>query len=331
MAASKSLQLVNKSLDSMISAIELYNKPDFRYREEIFCVTAINSWELLLKAKILKDNGNDIRSISVREHLINKDGSKSKKWRYKDNRSGNKMTIDIFAALKRLKSKGIIDQICFENIEALIELRDNSVHFYSADHLLSQKVQELGTASIKSYTTLIQEWFSVSLEKYNFYLMPMSFFHIKSFDPILIGNRDVAITNLLAYVAEKEKKFPPDPSNPHNITIAIETRFTKSSTIDAKKIRVSSDPSAPEFQISLEDVRRTHPLDYKELSTKLRLRYTNFKENPKYHEIRKLLEDNQKYCFHYPLNPMAQNSPTKQIYAPAIFEEFDKHYTRIAL
>jgi hypothetical protein len=43
--------MLDKSLAAMISAIEIYNKPDFKYREETFLVLCINSWELLLKAK----------------------------------------------------------------------------------------------------------------------------------------------------------------------------------------------------------------------------------------------------------------------------------------
>ena len=46
----------------MISAIEIYNKPDFKYREETFAILAINSWELLLKEKWLKENNNKVRS-----------------------------------------------------------------------------------------------------------------------------------------------------------------------------------------------------------------------------------------------------------------------------
>ena len=49
--------LVDKSIGSMLSAIEIYNKPDFKYREETFSILAINSWELLLKARILKLSG----------------------------------------------------------------------------------------------------------------------------------------------------------------------------------------------------------------------------------------------------------------------------------
>lgn len=44
--------LLDKSMDSMLSAIEIYNKPNFNYREETFAVLAINAWELLLKAYI---------------------------------------------------------------------------------------------------------------------------------------------------------------------------------------------------------------------------------------------------------------------------------------
>ena len=42
------VSLIDKSLSSMLSAIELYNKPDFSYREEAFAILAVNAWELLL-------------------------------------------------------------------------------------------------------------------------------------------------------------------------------------------------------------------------------------------------------------------------------------------
>ena len=46
--------LLDKSINSMLSAIEIYNKPDFNYREETFAILAVNSWELLFKAQLLK-------------------------------------------------------------------------------------------------------------------------------------------------------------------------------------------------------------------------------------------------------------------------------------
>lgn len=328
MTVSRSMQLVNKSVASMVSAIELYNKPDFRYREEIFCIVVVNSWELLLKAKILKDNNNNMSSISIRSVLTNKDGSKSKKWRYKENRTGNRMTLDIFSAMKKLEGRGVLDRVCRENVEAVIEVRDNAVHFYNTDPLLSHKVQELGMATITNYVDLLYEWFSIKLDKYNFFLMPMSFFHPSQVESVLVRGRDASVANMLEYIASKEKEYPSTPKNKHNITIAIETRFTKSKKIDAQEVRLSSSPNAPLIRISLDDVKKTHPLDYDKLTSKLKDRYSDFKVNGKYHELRKTLENSQDFCFHYPLNPMNPNGATKPLFSVKVFEEFDKNYRK---
>lgn len=328
MAQSKSLQLINKSVECMVSAIELYNKPDFKYREEVFCILAINSWELLLKAKILKDSANNLNSIYIREYLNTKSGTKSKKWKYKKNRSKNKYTIEIFGALKKLKSKGLIDEICHANIETLIEIRDNAVHFYNKDPLLARKIQEVGTANIRSYLMLVQDWFSKSLEQYNFYLMPMAFFRTSRIEPVFLGSRDNAINNLLAYIAKNERKYPSNPQSRHNITIAIETRMVKSNSDDVAKIKITSDRDAPEYRITIEDIQKTHPLDYGELTEKLRRRYENFKINQEYHEVRKILESDPQYCFLYPLNPKNSDSATKSFFSFLILSEFDKHYVK---
>jgi hypothetical protein len=34
----------------MVAAIEIYNKPRFEYRDEVFAILLLNAWELLLKA-----------------------------------------------------------------------------------------------------------------------------------------------------------------------------------------------------------------------------------------------------------------------------------------
>jgi hypothetical protein len=48
-----SAELARKSVDAAISAIEMYNKPNFSYREEAFVIFMTNAWELLVKAKWL--------------------------------------------------------------------------------------------------------------------------------------------------------------------------------------------------------------------------------------------------------------------------------------
>jgi len=54
-----SRNLADKSVQAAISAIEVYNKPDFSYREESFSLLMLNAWELLLKAKWLFDHNDN--------------------------------------------------------------------------------------------------------------------------------------------------------------------------------------------------------------------------------------------------------------------------------
>ena len=48
--------LLDKSIASMLAAIEIYNKPNFTYREDSFAILCVNAWELLLKAVYLRQN-----------------------------------------------------------------------------------------------------------------------------------------------------------------------------------------------------------------------------------------------------------------------------------
>lgn len=62
-----------------------------------------------------------------------------------------------------------------ENIESLIEFRDNAIHFVNMKYL-SKPLQELGFACIKNYVQVIKDWQTKrSLSKYNLYLMPLAY------------------------------------------------------------------------------------------------------------------------------------------------------------
>lgn len=56
--------LINKSKEASLMALEIINKPTIRYRTEGFCFFICNAWELLLKAKIIKDKGM-IESVNI--------------------------------------------------------------------------------------------------------------------------------------------------------------------------------------------------------------------------------------------------------------------------
>ena len=147
---SKSRQILDKSIDAMVAAIEIYNKPAFSYREELFAVLAVNAWELLLKARILQLDGNKLTAITEYEFRTNADGTKSKKRYRKINRSGNHSTISLLTAYDRLLNHygDKIDPKVRENLIAIIEIRDNSIHFINKDFELKKNIHEISFGHI---------------------------------------------------------------------------------------------------------------------------------------------------------------------------------------
>ena len=68
----RSIQVVRKAEEALLSAIEVYNRPTFAYREETFAILALNAWELLLKAKLLAENANKPRCLYTFEQRVTK-------------------------------------------------------------------------------------------------------------------------------------------------------------------------------------------------------------------------------------------------------------------
>jgi len=236
------MQLLEKSVHAVISAIEVYNKPDFKYREESFCILMVNAWELLLKGKLLTESGNDIRAIYVSENIVKKDGSKGTRKVNRKNRCGNNVTMDLFQCLRILGNRyeAEIDKACIANLEVLTEIRDNAVHFYNTDPEFTRKVLEVGTASLRSYITYVQQWFEYDLSRYNFYLMPISFFHSFELDSFSVSRREPQMKRLLEYIRRREDECQPEAHNPHSITLRFETRFVKSKDTDALEVRYTN-------------------------------------------------------------------------------------------
>ncbi len=325
---SKSYQLLEKSIQAVLSAIEIYNKPDFKYREESFAILMVNAWEVLLKAKILKDNNNQLKSLYVIDKsLKRKDGQPYKKLKYKKNRSGNYVTIDIFSALSRVT----IDKALYDNIELLVEIRDNAIHFYNQSKLFEKKFLEIGTATLKSYVEIVNKWFDYDLSQYNFYLMPISFFHPHEMESFSIHKEDIQHKNLLYYIFEKEREHPSNEKTPYNISLKLETRFVRSKSIDALPVKYDKNGNA-DITVKMdseEEFRNRWPWDFEnQLKPKLKERYSDIKFNQEFWELKRELEKDKKYCNIRYLDWNNPKSQTKKFYSTEILKEFDKYYTK---
>ena len=96
-------RMLLKSQEAFLLAIELYNKPTIKYRLEGFAFFICNAWELLLKAQIIKNDGNIY---------------------YKDK---PERTIALSDCVKKVFTNDK-DPIR-KNLEIIIDLRNKSTHF----------------------------------------------------------------------------------------------------------------------------------------------------------------------------------------------------------
>lgn len=321
--------LLEKSVQAALSAIEIYNKPDFKYREESFTILLVNAWELLLKSKILKDNKNSLKSIYVKD--FSKKTKKDKPFKnppYKTSRSGNIMTIDINKAIlethlpKRLK----------DSLEVLIEIRDNAIHFINESKLFEKKVLEIGTASLKNYLNITKDWFEYDLSQYNFYLMPISFYHSFEIDSYSINNEDKQHKNLLDYINKIEKSNPSDEDADYNIALRLETKFVKAKTTEEyfPYKYAPDDPNAISIKQDFEEVfHNKFPWTHDEhLVPFLKKRYSDFSTNPKFNKIKKDIHTNSNLCEFKYLDMKRKKGPKRRYYSSNVIQEFDKHYKK---
>lgn len=319
--------LFDKSIASGLSAIEVYNKPDFAYREETFSVLLVNAWELLLKARIVLLEKNRISAIFEYERRKNADGSQSIKLYRKKNRSGNVVTIGLFKAYDALtqKYRDSIDPLVRENLEALVEIRDNSIHFFNKDLDLKKKVLEIGAASLRNYANLSRRWFGADLSCYNFFIMPLAF--VRDFHTAECITLNGEERKVLSYINSRQEQVTEDPASDYALSLEVDFSIKRKSQ-GGTEVRLSNNADAIPVRLEEKSVLEKYPWDYGNLSAYLSNRYQDFLQNKDYHNIRKPLEDDPRFCLERLLDPTNQKSSKKRFYNPNIVKEFDEHYRK---
>jgi len=316
--------LLDKSISSMLSAIEIYNKPDFKYREETFSILAVNSWELLLKARLLQKSSYKMTSIYQLESKLKKDGSKSKLTKPKCNRSGNPMTIGLPETILRLSRKGVsLNENLITSIRSLIELRDNAIHFHNTDDI-SKEIQELGFACIKNYMSIVKQWdLRIDLSQYNFYLMPLAYIDSKVESDAILTDE---VKNYLTYLKAKVTKADNEDKE-FDVAIGIDISFKKANVIESIPMRFDKD--GIDVHLSEEDVRKKFPFVHKEITTKAKERYSNFKQGIRFNAIMKGIKLDKKLCHIRLLDPEKPKSTKKTFYSSNVWKELDKNYKKL--
>lgn len=309
--------LLQKSVEAAKAAIELYNKPEFPYRNESFSILMINAWELLLKAKRLKANRNKMSSIYIKEKIKSKQGNLTKKEKYKKNRTGNFSTLGISELIKT----EISDRNLTSNLMLLLEIRDNAIHCFNKSKLTEKHYLEVIAATLCSFQTALRKWFSYDLSNEETFIIPVGFNIPKEYDLLDISTKEEK--NILKYISEQRNRA--DISSEFDIALNIEVKFLKSKSDSAQAVRYSNE-GLP-IKIDSEEVfKGKYPLSYEQLLEKLKGKYKNFKQNKDFYDIKKRLEKDEKYAGVRYLDYYEQKGMKKTYYSTEIIKEFDKKY-----
>lgn len=134
-------QLVEKSVDAYVLALETINRLSIKYRVESFTYLICNAWELLLKARVL-----DVHSF--RDAIY-----------YKTRRGEPKRTISLRDAL--IKVFPDEKEALRRNLAMVADLRDEAMHFVISE--VPNDLLLLFQACVINYHKKLNEWFGISL------------------------------------------------------------------------------------------------------------------------------------------------------------------------
>lgn len=320
-------RFVDKAEAAIAAAVEVFNKPMFSYREETFAVLAINGWELLLKARLLQLGSNHPKVLRVYEKRPTKQGRPSKKLYVKRNRSGNPMTKALPACVAALDddTSSRLPKAVKDNLDALLEIRDNASHYINASPVLAKQVVEIGSAAIQNFMELTQSWFGRDLSKSFSLVLPLSFLGPASEVAFVAVNpqEDRLIKYLRRLAAAAD-----DSDRTYSVAVRLQVKLERSKLDTATRVKISDDPEALAIQLTEENIREKYPWDYRQLVAQLKRRYSDFKENAQFHQVRKPLMTNKNLVRRRYLDPANLRSASKDYYNPNILKEFDQAYTK---
>ena len=296
-------QLLNKSKEAFILAIEIYNKPTIKYRVEGFAFFICNAWELMLKAYLIKTKG---------EANIY----------YKDN---PERTISLENCIKQIFTNDK-DPLRL-NLEKIIELRNISTHFITEEY--EMVYVPLFQSCIFNFNEKMQKFHGIDVTE----LISLNFLNLvvkeKSFDENEIRAKySDQITHKLLGLNDKISKIV-DESN-SNFAVKIEHHYyiTKDKNKATDTVVVDKNSTNPVQIIKeLKNPNETHKYNAKkvcaEITKQIKRLNLNVKQNGTIIKVFNFyhfnlfckyfgIKGNEKWCFVYKANSAPNYSYSMQ-------------------
>jgi len=326
MKPSVASKLFDKAVSAITSAVEVYNKPGFRYRDETFALLALNAWELMLKARVVQINDGKQKSIFVFETRKTKSGLPGTKVYLKRGRSNNPLTIGIMGAVAKLAphSASRLPEAVENNIRALMEVRDCSAHFFVPSFTLRRQLLEIGTAAVRNFVWYGRKWFNRDLSDDLQILLPIGF--VNATGRLVVSSAEEK--NLLQCLGALSISSAASETADLHYQTAIDIQIKKSGNAETPQVKITNDQSATPVILVEENLALNYPWTYDEVTKRCKARYTDFTANQRYHELRRVLANEPKLYKLRLLDPSNPKGIKKPFYSPNVLGFFDKHYSQ---
>lgn len=191
-------ELIHKSKESMLSAVQIFNNPNIQFKSESFIVLAIIAWTYLLHAHF-RNKKIEYRYFNQGEKRKSFDTTKQGAYKYWE--------------LERCLNTDIspIDNIVSQNLKFLIGLR------HEIEHQMTTKIDDLLSARFQAcclnYNFYLKKLFpgQTGIEKYLAFSLQFSSLSERQFDQ-LIDYKELP-KHISSYIQKFDQELPEDDFN----------------------------------------------------------------------------------------------------------------------
>ena len=298
--------LIEKSQESFLLAIEIYNKPTIKYRVEGFNYFICNAWELLLKARII-----DIQGLSKIYYPVKK-GTATR-------------TISLSNCVKKIFTNDK-DPLRI-NLEQIIDLRDTSTHFIIPEY---EKIyNSLFQSCLLNYIKKLKQFFGIDVkQKMNTTMLNILTDYDDTTEIELLKKYDEGIVKKLNRKSKKiAKLIDENPNDKLAITIDYNYVIVKNPKDAKASFRITEDADeAVMFVDRPRNANITHPYNGKRfmIAVKDALNEDGIEIKFGYAELKLLCKEknyyeNPNYCY-----KIDTDATPKYTYSEALLKEVIK-------
>lgn len=324
-------KLILNSKASQLACIEIHNKPIFPFRYEVCTILNINSWELLLKAFIIK-NHPEVK-------VINTDNT-------------TKPFDECLAFVNSTLGKGFA--VSKESIQKIYQYRCNVIHFYQDD--IEVLLFSLLGKNILLYHEFLKTQFDIDIaDETNLILLPIGFKSPVS--PIdFLSNvsktqeSTIAVQEFVQSIVESTNtisQFGLDESILYSFKMSLinENRIKNADIVAAiskegkssilvqnvlSNYHITEDENetgVKKVKIEEDSLFKTvYTLTHDQVKRRCHKLFSDYKQNQTFYKIMKSLKDNPDFHKKRYLDIQKQKGGYRDFYTEKVFFELSKHY-----